>query len=116
MCMADDWYSRLVSAIRADGRDMRALSLAAKCGPNYIQQMIKDGKRPTVDKLMSILDVLGEAKTFEILTGAQLTAEDLEFVRLTSSLDGDAKRAALSFFQALQAKQDSSGPQSGSQD
>lgn len=103
--MENGWFDRLTDAIKADGRSIRAISLEAKCGPNYIQQMLKDGKKPTVDKLMAILRVLGDAKTFEILTGQKITKEDMEFIRLSAGLDEDAKRAALSFFQLLLTKQ-----------
>ncbi|CUX19954.1 MULTISPECIES: hypothetical protein [Agrobacterium tumefaciens complex] len=114
--MEKGWYDRLVEAIKADGRSERAISLEAKCGPNYVQQMISDGKRPTVDKLMSLLDVLGEAKAFEILTGQKLADEDLEFIRLSAGLDPAQKRAALAFFQTLLERQDTPTPFGGSQE
>lgn len=103
--MADGWFERLVAALEADGRGMRALSLAAKCGPNYIQQMISNGKRPTVDKLLSILEVLGEGKALEILIGARLSKTDVDFIQLFSALDPSAKDAALSFFRTLLERQ-----------
>lgn len=99
--MAEQWFERLIAAVRADGRGMRTLSLAAKCGPNYIQQMIKDGKRPSVDKLLSILDALGQYKAFEILTGVSIPKEDFELIHLMNQIDAPAKQAAASFFRAF---------------
>jgi hypothetical protein len=113
--MNADWFDRLEAAIKADGRDMKTISLAAKCGPNYVQQMLKERKRPGVDKFISIISVLGSAKAFEILTGQRLNDEDLEFIRLASLLEPEAKKAAVSFFQSLQAKQDTQEPNVGSQ-
>lgn len=114
--MEKGWYDRLVEAIKGDGRSERAISLEAKCGPNYVQQMISGGKRPTVDKLMALLDVLGEAKAFEILTGQKLVDEDLEFIRLSAGLDPAQKRAALAFFQTLLERQGTPTPPGGSQE
>ena len=103
--MADGWFERLVAALEADGRGMRALSLAAKCGPNYIQQMISNGKRPTVDKLLAILDVLGEERALEILIGTRLSKTDIDFIQFFSKLDPSAKDVALSFFRTLLERQ-----------
>lgn len=112
--MNEDWFDRLEAAIKADGRDMKTISLAAKCGPNYVQQMLKERKRPGVDKFISIISVLGSAKAFEILTGQRLNADDLEFIRMASLLDPEAKKAAVSFFQSLKMKQDTEEPSVGS--
>ncbi|MGV1752822.1 hypothetical protein [Agrobacterium sp. CG674] len=114
--MKQGWYERLIEAIKSDGRSVRAISLEAKCGPNYVQQMMTDGKRPTVDKLMAILEVLGEARTFEVLTGEKIDDEDIEFIRLSSGLDSSQKKAALDFFRSLLTKQGDPAPEDGSRD
>lgn len=40
--MHDGWFERLVAVIKADERDMKALSLEAGFGQNYVQQMVKE--------------------------------------------------------------------------
>ncbi len=100
--MVNGWYERFVGAIKADGRDLKAISLAARCGENYVQQMIKDGKRPGVDKFMAILTVLGSASALYVLTGLEMTDEDEAFFRAASALDPKLKAEAYRFFQTIQ--------------
>lgn len=102
--MKDDWFQRFVAAIEADPRDKKAISLAAKCGPNYVQQMITNGKRPGVDRFISILRVLGTAKSYEILTGIELGPDDADFIRAAAALDPESKASAVKFFQSIQAQ------------
>ena len=99
--MADGWYERFVEVIKADGRDLKAISLAAKCGENYVQQMIRENKRPSVDKFMAILDVIGSASAVYVLLGVHFTPEDDAFFRAASQLDPDLKAEAYRFFQKM---------------
>lgn len=99
--MADGWYERFIEVIKADGRDLKAISLAAKCGENYLQQMIRDNKRPSVDKFMSILEVIGSASAVYVLLGIHFTPEDDAFFRAASQLDPDLKAEAYRFFQKM---------------
>lgn len=99
--MNEDWFDRFVTAIREDGREMRAISLAAGCGPNYVQQITKNGKRPGVDRFVRILNVLGSASTLYILTGLQMSEDDEAFFRLAASMDPKLKKEALRFFRSL---------------
>lgn len=93
--MDENWFERLVELIEADGRGMKAISLAAKCGENYVQQMVRGGKRPTVDKFMAILGVLGSASAVYVLTGFKLSSADIEIIKVLSS-ENEEKRKALS--------------------
>ena len=108
--MENDWYDRLLRAIERDERSPRAISLAAGCGPNYLQQMMKDGKRPGVDRLLRILAALGSASSLYVLTGVEFTDEDEELFRAIANLDDDLKPEALSFFRKLQAREAKSDP------
>lgn len=101
--MDDSWFERLVAVIEADGRDMKALSREAGCGQNYVQQMIKNGKQPTVGRFVSLLAVLGRPASLHVILGADLSAEDEELIRLVSGLPDERKRKALAFFRELQA-------------
>lgn len=99
--MKAGWRERLVKAIEEDGRDMKAISLAAKCGPNYVQQIVKDGKAPGADRLVRLLQVLGRPASLHIILGAELTAEDEALVEAVSSLTPEQKEKALAFFRTL---------------
>lgn len=105
--MENNWFDRLVEAIKADGRDMRTISLAAKCGPNYVQQMIKENKHPGVDRFIRIVNVLGATSAFQILTGQALSDADLEFLSTASKLDEDTKKKAVSLFRSILETQES---------
>ena len=105
--MKTGWFQRLIQAIESDGRSLREISLTAKCGPNYVQQMLRDRKEPGSDRLARLLDVLGGPSALYVLTGISATDEDLEMLRLLQQLPAAAKEQAIGFFLALQDRGDS---------
>lgn len=83
-----DWFDRLVALIENDGRSMSELSKLSGCGQNYIQQMINGGRRPSVDKLLDILDTLGGgASTVYVILGHRISEEDLKLLSFLSQRD-----------------------------
>lgn len=54
-----DWRHRLSIALDNTGMSMRGASLKAGLGPNFVQQLLKDGKDPTVGSLIALSRVLG---------------------------------------------------------
>ena len=80
--MKENWLERLREVIDADQRSLRQISMDAGLGPNYVQQMLHNGKAPTIDKLQAILDTLGTARTFYIITGVHVSQRDVEFLQL----------------------------------
>lgn len=105
--MDDKWFERLLEAIERDERGMRALSLAAGFGPNYVQQMFTDRKKPRVDSLVRLLNTLGSADTLYIITGRQFTAQDQQLLEVASALEDDGKRKLIAAFAALAETQQS---------
>lgn len=101
--MRNGWFDRLKQAIERDPRSMTAISLAAGCGQNYVQQMFRDGKEPGADRLARLIDVLGETSGLYVLTGLDLTDADLEFLRIARQLSPDAKARAADLFRAMKA-------------
>jgi len=63
--MEEGWFQRLMEAIERDGRDHKALSLAAKppLGVNYIQQMLMHQRPPKLTTLERILTALAPGET-----------------------------------------------------
>lgn len=108
--MLEDWYPRFAKAIKDDGRVMKEISEAAGCGPNYVQQILKDGKRPGVDRFVRILQVLGPGPAMFILTGHEKTSEDDEFILAVASLDPQLKAEARRFLRVLQDRLDNPKP------
>lgn len=103
--MDNGWFDRLVDAIIRDGRDMKAISLAAGLGQNYVQQMVKDRKKPKIDTLVRLLNELGRADTLWIITGQEFTDADRALLEVAASLEDEGKRKLIEAFAALAAAQ-----------
>lgn len=99
--MMSNWRIRLEEAIQADGRSLRRLSDDAQCGPNFVQQLLKDEKDPRASQLARLLKTLGPVAEAYVLTGLRLSPLDLEFLEAMSSLDDDAQKDALSLLRRL---------------
>lgn len=102
--MDKNWFPRLVTAIDADPRSKRKLSLDAGLGPNFVQQMITNGKQPGADKLQALLDVLGYSQMIYILTGIEMTEEDEEAVKAILSLPPALRQRAKDLFLEIEGE------------
>lgn len=80
------WRTRLQAAVDASGRSMRDVSLAAGVGANYLHGILRDGKEPTIDRLVAICEQLG-VSLVQIVYGAAMTAEAEELLKLYASLE-----------------------------
>jgi transcriptional regulator with XRE-family HTH domain len=99
--MDTDWRDRLMQAIERDVRTPRAISLAAKLGPNYLSQMLDRGTSPSTQALVVLCDILGVSLTY-IFTGAEMSREDEELLRLASDLPGKQKDLLIEMARQLQ--------------
>lgn len=99
--MDDRWFDRLIEAVKRDGRDMKRISLSAGLGENYVQQMIRDSKKPKIDTLVKLLQELGRADTLYIVTGTQFTDADRRLLEVAAALDEGGKQALISAFAAI---------------
>lgn len=100
--MIPDWRARLLKAIEGDGRSPRAISLAAKLGPNYLAQMIERGTAPSTQALVSLCDVLNVSVTY-IFTGANMTPDQEELLRLSAELPERQKELLIEMARQLKA-------------
>lgn len=100
--MEETWFDRLAVAVGRDKRSMRKISMDANCGPNYLQQMMKDRKEPGVEHFLRIVNTLGTASALYVMTGADFTQDDEEFLRLALALRPPLREKALDFFRLLQ--------------
>lgn len=99
--MENGWFDRLKEAIESDPRGMRSISLAAGCGPNYVQQMLKDRKEPGSDRLARLLDTLDTSTAVYVLTGVRLDSDDLAFLKVLTALSPELRASALRFLSDL---------------
>lgn len=110
--MTDDWHQRFIEVVEADGRSMRKLSLDAKLGQNYVQQVIKDEKSARMGNVLKVLSEIGSSASLYVVSGIRFTPEDEELLRALAALPEGAKPAALQFFLQLQAGEDHPEPSS----
>ena len=87
--MSDKWLDRLHETLQDNPKSLRAISKAAGCGPNYLQQMLRNGKEPGADRLARILDVLGREKSLYVLTGIDISKEDRELFEIVTRSSGN---------------------------
>ncbi|WP_097071600.1 helix-turn-helix domain-containing protein [Rhodobacter maris] len=77
----EPWRTRLREAIEASGKSQRAISLESGCGAGYLNAVFKEGKDPTVNKLLAICAAIPVSATW-VLYGANVTDEDLELLEI----------------------------------
>lgn len=100
--MTDEWKQRLVKAVEKDGRSYRELSKLSGNGPNFVSELVRDGKDPGVERIIRLARVLGISLSY-LFTGLELTGRDEEFARLVASLPVESKQAVLQLLRDRQA-------------
>lgn len=101
MGMREGWADRLRTAISEDGRSMRAISLAAGVGPNYLEQTLNRGSAPTQNKLASIMDQLGPEASLYIYTGVRANAQTIEYLNLLAEAPEDLRASTLGLLREM---------------
>lgn len=99
MGMMEDWKERLLSAVDADPRSDRAISLAAGLGPNFVNQLRKSETEPGVKKVLKLADELHVSLT-ALFYGHDTTPEDEEFLSLLKSASGAERDGLLALLRA----------------
>ena len=113
--MKEAWFERFLEAVQADPRGMRRISLDANCGVNYVQQLVKDRKEPTIGRFVRVLDVLGPATTMYVITGLDVKPEDEAFLRQVLAMTPETRRQFSAFLDSLEAPARMPEPQGGPQ-
>ncbi len=60
----NQWRDRLRQAIKASGKSMREVSLAAGAAAGYVHGMLEADKDPTIDKLLAVCDAVPVSAIF----------------------------------------------------
>lgn len=97
--MTELWRERLIKAIEADPRSLRAISKDAGLGPNYVTQMISGNKGPTAAALVKLAETLQVSVTF-IFTGAEMSQVDEDLLKLAAEMDETEKTHLLGLLRA----------------
>lgn len=101
MRMKDGWANRLKTAIDEDGRSMRAISLAAGLGPNYLEQTFSRGSAPTQNKLAAVMEQLGQEASIYIYTGVRANAQTIEYLNLLAEAPDDLRASTLDLLRKM---------------
>lgn len=98
--MNKDWFDRFECAIRASGRSLRDISLAAEARPGYLHDVFKKQQDPGVTRFLAICDAAG-VSPIEILTGVKSSPKVEKIEKLFSALTDDQQEAFLDLFEKL---------------
>jgi hypothetical protein len=101
LLMDTGWFDRLLEAVERDGRDMKAISLAAGLGPNFVQQMVRYRKAPKIDSFVKLMKALGQSDVLYIITGNQFSDVDQQLYQIAAGLGDEDKKALIAAFAAL---------------
>lgn len=93
------WYERLLAAIEADGRSLREISRTAGLGPNFISQMKKDKKGPSVDNFLKLTEALNVSAIY-VISGVSMSSADERLLEHAAGLGDEDKEALLRVMRA----------------
>lgn len=94
------WEKRLRAELVRDGRSYSAISQAAGLGRNFISQMLKNHKAPSIDNFAAICRTL-QVSTIYVWTGAPVTLETENLLERWTELEPDHQAAVLALMAAL---------------
>lgn len=100
--MSEGWQDRLREAADRDPRSYRAISKAAGAGPNYLSEILSDGKVPGIDKFQKLCAELNVSAAF-VLTGSEVSREDEEMLSALGSLTGEQQATFRALVRQLKA-------------
>lgn len=89
-----DWRARLQEAIDRDGRSLRRICIDAGMKPDFLSQLMRNGKDPLVGNFLKICDSLNVSPAY-ILTGARMDTEGEKLLRLWAKASEAQRQAFL---------------------
>jgi transcriptional regulator with XRE-family HTH domain len=96
----EDWRTRLIQAVDADGRSDRAISEAAGLGVNFVNELRRGEKEPGVNKVLKLAGTLRLSLGF-VFNGAEISARDEADLKLFLSLSPASRQAILDLARQL---------------
>lgn len=88
------WRERLADAISRGDKSMREVSLAAGLGPGYVHSILKDGKEPTIEKLIAVCRA-ADVSLSAVVYGFDLSPETEDLLSLLAQADDEDRDALL---------------------
>jgi transcriptional regulator with XRE-family HTH domain len=96
----EDWRTRLIQAVDADGRSDRAISEASGLGVNFVNELRKGEKEPGVNKVIKLAATLNLSLGF-VFNGAEISARDEADLKVFLSLSPENRQSILSLARQL---------------
>lgn len=103
--MNRDWRDRLFEEMRRKGVSANRLSIESGLGQNYLNQVQKAGKEPTISNFLKICATLDVSPIY-ILSGISMTRQDEELISLLASLPDDAVDGFVDLIKTLALSED----------
>lgn len=97
----DKWRERLLAACDADPRSDYEISEAAELGRNYVQQLRKSPRSPSIDNVITLAATLGVSLAYILLGRESVTPEDELFLEALRDSTPAGRTAALAALEAL---------------
>lgn len=94
------WRKRLADAVADSGKSHRAVSIAAGCNPGYVHGILKEGKEPTIERLVKICSEIGVSVSYIVL-GIDLSVAQERLLLLLSEIPDDQKKLLLELAESL---------------
>lgn len=79
LTMRESWRTRLEEAVAASDKSASALSLEAGTARNYLYSILKEGREPTIAKLLALCDVLKVSPVY-LLYGFDVDPETADLI------------------------------------
>lgn len=95
------WRKRLLTAVDRDQRSDRRISIAAGLGENFVNQLRRHKKVPTIESFLALVDVLGTASAIYVLTGVEMNSRVATLLQAAQSLDPEVAEDFASLFSRL---------------
>lgn len=76
-----DWRQRLLDAATKTGRSDRAISRAARLGPNALNEIRNTDKEPRVDRVLKLIEEIGVSRS-HVFLGIELSPDVEEIIQL----------------------------------
>lgn len=96
----EEWRTRLIQAVDADGRSDRAISEASGLGVNFVNELRRGEKEPGVNKVLKLAGTLHLSLGY-VFNGSEISARDEADLKLFLSLSPDSRQAILDLARQL---------------
>lgn len=100
----EEWRTRLIQAVDADGRSDRAISEASGLGVNFVNELRKGEKEPGVNKVIRLAETLSLSLGF-VFSGADVSAQEEADLKTFLALSPGNRAAILTLARQITASE-----------